>query len=173
MTSPTDDASALLPPTSGTDEGVRADARRCVVSLVVPVFNEELAVEEFHRSVREISSTDVTFEVIFVDDGSVDATPRLCAALAASEPSVTVVVLSRRFGKEAALCAGIDAASGDAVVPMDVDLQHPIEALMLFTVSDGAEAGRQIAYTVADITAKGLYGLMILSIAKARSVDSN
>src|SRR5690606_38170735 len=72
---------------------------------------------------------DYDFEVVCVDDGSRDATLAGLIALAERDVRFVVLELSRNFGKEAALTAGIDAASGDAVVPMDADLQDPPELI--------------------------------------------
>ncbi|HEY9279751.1 MAG TPA: glycosyltransferase family 2 protein [Eoetvoesiella sp.] len=100
------------------------------ISLVVPVFNEEDAIPIFYRAVRSyepLSGHDI--EIVFINDGSQDSTSHLVAALALQDPLVVLVNFSRNFGKEPALFAGLEFATGDAVVPMDVDLQDPIEVL--------------------------------------------
>jgi glycosyltransferase involved in cell wall biosynthesis len=102
------------------------------ISLVVPVFNEEDAIPIFYSEVRrqeQLQKYDV--ELIFVDDGSRDDTCSIIEGLAASDNLVTLVRLSRNFGKEAALFAGLDYSSGDAVIPIDVDLQDPIAVVPL------------------------------------------
>ncbi|AOE79440.1 bactoprenol glucosyl transferase [Pseudomonas lurida] len=102
------------------------------ISLVVPVFNEEDAIPIFYTEVRrqeQLQKYDV--ELIFVDDGSRDDTCSIVEELAASDNLVTLVRLSRNFGKEAALFAGLDYSSGDAVIPIDVDLQDPIAVVPL------------------------------------------
>ena len=100
---------------------------RPLVSIVVPFHNEEEGVERFYESlcsaVRQVA--DVDFEVVFVDDGSRDETLQRLIALVDRDPRVRAVELSRNFGKEAALSAGIDLATGDAVIPIDADLQDP------------------------------------------------
>ena len=99
-----------------------ADPRRRVVSLVVPVLNEEDAVPLFLSTVRTIVDREpYDFEFVFVNDGSNDRTVDVLLAEHARDPRVKLVDLSRNFGKELALAAGLQAARGDAVVPMDVD----------------------------------------------------
>ncbi|PSK67144.1 putative glycosyltransferase CsbB [Micromonospora sp. MH33] len=97
------------------------------LSVVVPCFNEEASVEGLHRAVTaalaELSDVDV--EVVYVDDGSADGTLVALRRLAAADPTVRYTSLSRNFGKEAAMLAGLERATGDAVVIMDADLQHP------------------------------------------------
>lgn len=98
------------------------------ISLVVPVFNEEDAIPLFYRVVKEkLNEYDV--EILFVNDGSKDATERIINALSDADPSVRAINFVRNFGKEAALLAGLEHAIGDAVIPVDVDLQDPIEVI--------------------------------------------
>jgi glycosyltransferase involved in cell wall biosynthesis len=102
-----------------------------LVSIVVPFYNEEEAVASFYQALRAVldGTPDIRFEVICVDDGSRDDTlPRLLA-LVERDPRFSVIELSRNFGKEAALTAGLDAAQGDAVIPIDADLQDPPELI--------------------------------------------
>lgn len=106
---------------------------RDVISLVIPFHNEAAVVAAlFHALVpvlRNLSHAD--YEIVCVNDGSTDATLRELQAICASDARVKIVDLSRNFGKEAALTAGIDAASGNAVIPFDADLQDPPEAIPL------------------------------------------
>lgn len=98
-----------------------------LLSVVVPCFNEQEVVEHAYRAIKDVlvSLTELDHEIIFVDDGSADDTlPRL-NQLMARDPAVRVLSLSRNFGHQIALAAGLDAAVGDAVVMMDADLQHP------------------------------------------------
>ncbi|MFF5182006.1 glycosyltransferase family 2 protein [Micromonospora sp. NPDC000316] len=97
------------------------------LSIVVPCFNEEASVERLHESVTAALAelTDVDIEVVYVDDGSEDGTLAALRRLAAADPVVCYTSLSRNFGKEAAMLAGLQRATGDAVVIMDADLQHP------------------------------------------------
>ena len=102
------------------------------VSLIVPVFNEEQAVELFYRAVRrELTLDGVEFEIVFINDGSTDRTADQVTALAQADELVTLINFSRNFGKEPALFAGLEYATGDAVIPMDVDLQDPISVIPL------------------------------------------
>lgn len=108
----------------------RAGERR--ISLVVPVFNEEKAIAPFlealDRALLPVRDR-YDFEVIFINDGSQDRTEPELRRLAMERSDLTVIHLSRNFGKEAALSAGIDRAEGDAVIPIDVDLQDPPELI--------------------------------------------
>lgn len=100
------------------------------ISLVVPVFNEEQAIELFYRAVRqEPGLRNYLLEIIFINDGSADSTEGLARALALIDEDVVVINFSRNFGKEPALFAGLEFSSGDAVIPIDVDLQDPIEVI--------------------------------------------
>jgi glycosyltransferase involved in cell wall biosynthesis len=106
------------------------------LSIVVPVKDEEEAVGPFVAAVAPILDRILAadpgqpaWEILFVDDGSEDATLPAIAACHGREPRVRALSLSRNFGKEAALSAGLDHARGAAVVPMDVDLQDPPEVL--------------------------------------------
>ncbi len=100
------------------------------ISLVVPVYNEEQAVRLFHRAVREEPALRLHHvEIVFVNDGSTDRTADYVADIAAADSDVVLISFSRNFGKEAALFAGLEHATGDAVVPMDVDLQDPVSVV--------------------------------------------
>ncbi|EFE93422.1 glycosyltransferase family 2 protein [Serratia odorifera] len=97
------------------------------ISLVVPVFNEEEAIPLFYQSVRKLKSFEhIDVEIVFVNDGSSDTTEEIISSLAVNDPKVKAVNFSRNFGKEPALLAGLEAATGDAIIPIDVDLQDPI-----------------------------------------------
>ena len=94
------------------------------ISLVVPVFNEEDAIPIFYKAVREydeLKQHDV--EIVFINDGSKDATESILNSIAISDPLVRPLSFTRNFGKEPALFAGLDHATGDAIIPIDVDLQ--------------------------------------------------
>jgi polyisoprenyl-phosphate glycosyltransferase len=108
------------------------EPRRKHISLVVPFFNEGEAVEAFHDGLVPVLALlpDYRVEIVCVDDGSSDDTLARLLRLAAAHPAYRVIELSRNFGKEAALTAGLDAAIGACVVPMDADLQDP-PALLL------------------------------------------
>lgn len=110
---------------------VDANVRRRL-SLVVPCHNEAAGLEAFLARLDAVLDqlTGYDCEVICVDDGSTDTTPGLLAGQVPIRPRLLVLELSRNFGKEAALTAGIEAARGDAVVPIDADLQHPPELII-------------------------------------------
>jgi polyisoprenyl-phosphate glycosyltransferase len=101
------------------------------LSVVVPAYNEASVVEEFHRRLAAVmDGLGLSWEVVYVDDGSSDGTLDLLIGLQASRPEVAVVALSRNFGKEAALTAGLDHARGnEAIVVIDADLQDPPEVI--------------------------------------------
>ncbi|MBF7992943.1 glycosyltransferase family 2 protein [Rahnella laticis] len=102
------------------------------ISLVVPVFNEEEAIPVFYKEVREFEGLkDHNVEIIFINDGSKDSTENIINALSISDSSVQALNFTRNFGKEPALFAGLEHAKGDAVIPIDVDLQDPIKVIPL------------------------------------------
>ena len=97
-----------------------------LLSLIVPVLNEEESIPLFYEAVQEVLRDEpYELEILFVDDGSTDKTLEIIEELHARDPRVRGISFSRNFGKELALAAGLQAARGDAVVPMDVDLQDP------------------------------------------------
>lgn len=113
------------------------------ISLVVPFFNEGEAISDFQNAVCGLMDGlgEYEFEIVCVDDGSQDDTLFQLIALADQDRRFIVIELSRNFGKEAALTAGLDAASGDAVIPIDADLQDPPELIraMIHEWEAGAE----------------------------------
>jgi dolichol-phosphate mannosyltransferase len=100
-----------------------------MLSVVVPVHNEEQTLPELHRRLAAALAPLGDHEIVLVDDGSRDASWEVMTALADADPHVRLVRLSRNFGHQAALCAGLDTAAGDAVVTMDADLQDPPEVI--------------------------------------------
>ncbi|MEQ1929363.1 MAG: glycosyltransferase family 2 protein [Parvularculaceae bacterium] len=123
----------------------RADIRPRLLSIVCPAFNEAEGIAAFHRAIRK-SMADIgqAFEIVFVNDGSTDATLALMGELRARHPNTTVVDLSRNFGKEIALTAGLDAARGDAVVVIDADLQDPPH--LIEEMIEGWRGGFDVVY---------------------------
>ena len=98
------------------------------VSFVVPVFNEEGNLHEFHARLTEVmSKLPYDYDIIFVDDGSRDASAAILYKLSQTDEHVQAYLLSRNFGHQMALTCGLDHAEGDAVITMDGDLQHPPE----------------------------------------------
>ncbi|MGO9816581.1 MAG: glycosyltransferase family 2 protein [Acidocella sp.] len=114
-----------------------------LLSLVVPFYNEAEAIQSFADSILPALETvpDARWEIVCVDDGSKDGTLLKLVALAQADPRFRVLEFSRNFGKEAALTAGIDAAKGEAVIPIDADLQDPPELIadMVKAWREGAE----------------------------------
>ena len=100
------------------------------LSVVVPVYNEAPVIQEFTRRLTAVlAGLDTSYEIILVDDGSKDDSWRLIQELGRQHPQLRGVRLSRNFGHQYALMAGLSAADGDAVVMMDGDLQHPPELI--------------------------------------------
>jgi dolichol-phosphate mannosyltransferase len=116
-----------------------------LLSVVAPVYNEEELLEEFYARVCS-ALQGVSFELVLVDDGSSDASPQILDRLASSDPRVRVVYLSRNFGHQTALTAGLDHARGDAVVMLDADLQDPPE--LIPRMLDHWRAGCDVVYAV-------------------------
>ncbi len=115
----------------------RADTGRSrrgrTLSVVVPMYNEAEVLEPLFARIDEVlGSLDLVLEIVCVDDGSRDDTLSLLRARAPYDPRLRIVELTRNFGKEAALTAGLDHATGDLVVPLDADLQDPPELIMEF-----------------------------------------
>lgn len=114
-----------------------------LLSIVVPVFNEEDGIVHFHTSLtyalKEI--VNIHYEIIYTDDGSADQTSDIIRDIADSDNTVRIVSLSRNFGKEYALTAGISQARGDAIITIDGDGQHPVSLIAEFVKKwqDGAQ----------------------------------
>lgn len=100
------------------------------ISLVVPVFNEEETISIFYRAVRSNDFlSDKLVEIVFVNDGSKDNTESIIRDIIYEDNNVMLVNFSRNFGKEPALFSGLENATGDVIIPIDVDLQDPIELI--------------------------------------------
>ena len=118
------------------------------LSVVVPAFNEELCLPLFYEKVSaQLEAMEITWEILFVNDGSRDNTLEVAKALHAQDSRVKVVHFSRNFGNQVAISAGLDAATGEAVVVMDADLQQPPELLPVM-VRLWREEGFQIVHAV-------------------------
>src|ERR1700747_232398 len=111
-----------------------------LLSIVAPVYNEQELVEEFVARACA-AAADYEFELVLVNDGSSDRTPALLDRVAAADPRVRVIHLSRNFGHQAALTAGLEHAVGDVVAMIDADLQDPPELIpdMVAQWSQGAD----------------------------------
>jgi dolichol-phosphate mannosyltransferase len=137
-----------------------------MLSIVVTVLNEEQAVDELYR--RTVAALDGTpFELVFVDDGSTDRSAAIVEELAARQEGIVLVQLSRNFGMEIAMSAGVDHASGDHVVLMHADLQDPPELIPEMLAK--ARAGADVVYArrigsdesrMKRVLATAFYGLM-------------
>jgi glycosyltransferase involved in cell wall biosynthesis len=104
-----------------------------VLSIVAPAYNEERNLAEFLAAlVPVLESIGEPFEIVFVNDGSRDGTLGMLAAAASQDARIKVVGLARNFGKDIALSAGLAHATGQAVIPIDCDLQHPVELIPEF-----------------------------------------
>ena len=119
-----------------------------MVSVLAPVFNEHQTVPKFLKAVVPVLDRvcsqqldDGRYEIVFIDDGSVDGTVKAVTTAAKLNPNIKLIRFSRNFGKEAALAAGLRYSIGDCVIPMDVDLQDPPEVIPLLVTEwlGGAE----------------------------------
>jgi polyisoprenyl-phosphate glycosyltransferase len=116
-----------------------------LLSVVAPVYNEEATINEFYTRVCS-ALEGLNFELVLVDDGSSDGSTASLDQLATHDPRVRVVYLSRNFGHQTALTAGLDHARGDAVVMLDADLQDPPE--LITRMLDHWRAGCDVVYAV-------------------------
>jgi dolichol-phosphate mannosyltransferase len=116
-----------------TDSDIRLNERKPLFSVIIPCFNEEMVIRETcTRLTAILSSSEFALELIFVDDGSKDRTPELLRELQLNDPRIRVVRLSRNFGHQVAITAGLEHAAGDAVAVIDADLQDPPDVLLQF-----------------------------------------
>jgi dolichol-phosphate mannosyltransferase len=115
-----------------------------LISIIVPVYNEALGLEKFHRSLMKVLDTNLSgsYELIYCDDGSTDVTPELVRSWHTINPRVKLLRLSRNFGKECVSSAGITAAHGEAIIVLDGDGQHPVQMIPKFI--DAWERGAKV-----------------------------
>lgn len=141
------------------------------ISVVVSVYNEELSLDPFHKTIIDILERCIwDYELIFVNDGSTDRSIELLKQFAAGNSKIKVIDFSRNFGHEAAMIAGIDHAAGDGIVCMDADLQHPPESIpeIIAKFQEGYEVISMIRGKNADagfiksITSKAFYKVLNL-----------
>ena len=110
------------------EERTRDQGQR--LSIIVPAYQESPALTDTLQRIHEAGrATSLPFQIVCIDDGSTDDTWAALTAQTASMPELVALRLSRNFGKEAAICAGLDAADGDACIVLDSDLQHPPELI--------------------------------------------
>jgi glycosyltransferase involved in cell wall biosynthesis len=115
----------------------------CQLSIVVPVFNEETVLPLFHACLGQVlAGLGSTYEILYIDDGSTDRSPQLLENLRLTDSSVGVARLSRNFGKERAMTAGLELARGEAVIILDADLQDPPE--LIPSMMDAWRAGADV-----------------------------
>lgn len=116
-----------------------------MISIIVPVFNEEDSIFPFLDKTRSVlEDADLSFEIIFVNDGSTDGSLNRLVEFSENDQRLRIINFSRNFGKEAALSAGIDHASGNALIPIDVDLQDPPE--LIPTMVEHWRSGYDVVY---------------------------
>lgn len=103
------------------------DKVKPLISIVVPVYNEEENIEVFYQTVTDVMSEIIkyNYEIVFVDDGSIDGTPAMLQALAERDTHIHGLILARNFGHQIALTCGMESARGDVIITMDGDMQHP------------------------------------------------
>ena len=126
----------------------RESHARVLLSVVVPCFNEETVIPETHRRLVAVveKAPGVDFEIIYVDDGSRDATLDRMRGFQRTDPRVRVLALSRNFGQQIALTAGLAEAAGDVIAAIDADLQDPPETIL--EMLDHWRRGADVAYGV-------------------------
>lgn len=151
------------------------------ISIVLPCFNEEENIDEIYSRLTSVmKAVGEDYELIFIDDGSTDMSLVKLMDLSTADHHVRVYEFSRNFGHQAALCAGMDLAYGDAVIMMDADLQHPPELIPVLL--ERWRAGYDVVYTVRHdpsetsqfkkITAKAFYKI-INALAKIRIPENS
>ena len=148
------------------------DDRCCKLSVVVSVYNEEKALREFYKEtnkiLEQIKNAGWEHELIFVNDGSADNSLSILEEIAHEDHDVKLISFSRNFGHEAAMIAGIDYSTGDGIICMDADLQHPPECIpeIIEKFNDGYEVINMVrtqnksAGLVKNITSSGFYWLI-------------
>ncbi|MDF2881203.1 MAG: glycosyl transferase family protein [Clostridiaceae bacterium] len=140
-----------------------------IYSVVVPLFNEELVINESYRRLKAVmDSTNEKYEIVFVNDGSKDKTEYITENICKKDENIKLVNFSRNFGHQAAITAGMNEASGDAVIVIDADLQDPPETILKmidkwkegYDVVYGKRAKREGETFFKKFTAKSFYRLL-------------
>jgi dolichol-phosphate mannosyltransferase len=147
-----------------------------IISVVLPVFNERETLSALVARLKPVleASADGSFEVVFVNDGSSDGSDQIIDGFHEGDPRFKAIHFSRNFGHQAALQAGLDAASGAAVVLMDADLQDPPELLKQFI--DNWQRGFEVVYAVRKrrkevILKRAAYGLFYRTMKAVAEID--
>ena len=148
------------------------EKKSCKLSVVVSVYNEEKALREFYKEtnkiLEQIKNSGWEHELIFVNDGSKDHSLDILEELAGMDKNVKIVSFSRNFGHEAAMIAGIDYSTGDGIICMDADLQHPPECIPKiiekfaagYEVINMVRTKNESAGLIKNITSSGFYWLI-------------
>jgi len=114
-----------------------------VLSVVIPLYNEAASLPHFYATLKPVlAELGVSYELIFVDDGSIDNGPAILEDLRAKDSTINILRLSRNFGKEIAVTAGMHRARGKAILTLDADGQHPVERIPAFI--EKWEAGNKV-----------------------------
>ena len=119
-----------------------AESEEDTISIVIPVYNEEVVLREFHdRLIRALEPLKEKIEILYVDDGSKDSSWTILSHLHTTDSKVGILRFSRNFGKEQAMSAGLHRAQGQAIIVIDADLQDPPELIpsMVETWRKGAD----------------------------------
>ena len=140
------------------------------ISIVVSVYNEEGALPLFYKETKAVldSMSTYSYEMLFVNDGSVDGSRAILDELSSTDSNVKVVHFSRNFGHEAAMIAGVDHASGDIIICMDADLQHPPTMIPKlaekiaegYDIIDIVRTRNRSAGIIKNITSSGFYAII-------------
>ncbi len=146
-----------------------------MLSIVIPVLNEDRNIPELVRRLQHVlDPAGISFEIVFVDDGSTDRTPEILHALHAEDDRIKAVHLARNFGHQAAIAAGMRAAAGDAVAVMDGDLQDSPEMIPIFL--ERWQAGYDVVYAIRERRAESWpkrlgYRLFYRLLARISQID--
>lgn len=147
-----------------------------LISIVVPVFNEEDNIEVFYQEIcKHMEPLPYHFELVFVDDGSSDATPFILERLSQQDSRVRGLIMARNYGHQLALTCGLDHADGDSVITMDGDMQHPpaMLPLLLAKWEEGFEVVQTIRISTEGVSwfksfTSGLFYKLINGMSKVR-----
>lgn len=150
------------------------------ITILIPVYNEGANLPSLRQALtplidNELTASPYEWEVLMVNDGSLDNSAELMAGMRSADPRFCDLNLSRNFGKEAAMLAGLDYATGDAVVIMDADLQHPVEIIpqMIAEWEAGFQDvyGRRISRKYQSPISRGLSKLYYKALKKSTRID--